>query len=167
MSAEMIALNERLADDRTGRCRTPRKPEVLHCPHQLKVSLSCDGCIIENSIAYGSLFTSLCLHLQRLGARKIDPRLSRRSSPRELFKRVSLRSPKPAGLKDDLRLGVADDIASELLAFYDQTCIADAGRDVLICHVASDERTAFALENRFATTSWLCAKSQPKLNQTL
>ena len=74
---------------------------------------------------------------------------------------------KPAGLKDDLRLGVADDIASELLAFYDPTCIADAGRDVLICHVASDERTTFALENRFATTSWLCAKSQPKLNQTL
>jgi hypothetical protein len=26
---------------------------------------------------------------------------------------------KPAGLKDDLRLGVADDIAGELFAFYD------------------------------------------------
>ena len=52
---------------------------------------------------------------------------------------------KPAGLKDDLRLGVADDIASKLLAFYDKACIADAGRDLLICHVASDERTTFAL----------------------
>jgi hypothetical protein len=36
---------------------------------------------------------------------------------------------KPAGLKGDLRLGVAGDIASKLLAFYDQTCVADAGRD--------------------------------------
>ena len=52
---------------------------------------------------------------------------------------------KPAGLKEDLRLRVADDIASKLLSFYDQTRIADAGRDVLICHVASNERTTFAL----------------------
>jgi hypothetical protein len=38
---------------------------------------------------------------------------------------------KPAGLKDDLRSCVANDIASELLAFYDQACIAEAERDVL------------------------------------
>lgn len=41
----------------------------------------------------------------------------------EVFKRVSLRSLQTSGLKDDLRPCVANDIASELLAFYDQACI--------------------------------------------
>ena len=68
------------------------------------------------------------------------------NSPRKVFKRKFLFDLlKPAGLKEDLRLRVADDIASKLLSFYDRTCIADAGRDVLICHVASNERTTFAL----------------------
>jgi hypothetical protein len=49
----------------------------------------------------------------------------------EVFKTVSLRLFKPAGLKDDLRPCVVNDVASELLAFYDQACIGEAARDVL------------------------------------
>ena len=65
--------------------------------------------------------------------------------PCQLFKKVFSDLLEAVRLEDDLRRGVADDIASELFAFYDQACIADAGRDVLICQVPSDERTTFAL----------------------
>ena len=35
---------------------------------------------------------------------------------------------KPAGFKDDLRPCVVNDVARELLAFYDQACIGEARR---------------------------------------
>ena len=49
------------------------------------------------------------------------------------------------GLEYNLGAGAAEDIAWKFLAFDDQTCIAYAGRGVLICHIPRDERTAFGL----------------------
>jgi hypothetical protein len=46
-------------------------------------------------------------------------------------------------LEYDLRPCLADDIAVELLAFYDQARIAEARRDILIYQVASNERATF------------------------